>query len=156
VTRGMLAALPPAEQRALLAHERSHLRHRHSLLVALARLAGAANPLLAPVTTAVGFAVERWADEDAAAATDRKVAARAVARAALSSRRGPGGVRAALAMAGGPVVARTEGLLAGPPPARRGLTALLIAMTLLAGGSAVAAAHTTEVYFDLAQAAVHR
>ncbi|MEU2776332.1 M48 family metalloprotease, partial [Streptomyces sp. NPDC007162] len=86
VTSAMLGALTPAERRVLLAHERAHLAHRHGSLVAATTLAVAANPLLVPVRSAVAFLVERWADEQAAAAVgDRATTARALARAALSA-----------------------------------------------------------------------
>ena len=70
----------------LLAHERAHARNSHYLFTSAARLAAAANPLLRPVTAEIGYAIERWADERAAAETgDRALAARAVARAALAA-----------------------------------------------------------------------
>ena len=53
VSRAMLAALEADERCALIAHEASHLRHRHQLYVHLAEVATAANPLLRPVATAV-------------------------------------------------------------------------------------------------------
>ncbi|MFF4037871.1 M48 family metalloprotease [Streptomyces sp. NPDC001816] len=88
VTSAMLGALAPDERRVLLAHERAHLTHRHGPLVTAATLAVAANPLLAPVRSAVVFLVERWADEQAATAVgDRRTTARALARAALTAGR---------------------------------------------------------------------
>ncbi|OXY90965.1 M56 family metallopeptidase [Streptomyces diastatochromogenes] len=88
VTSAMLGALAPDERRVLLAHERAHLAHRHGPLVTAATLAQAANPLLAPVRSAVVFLVERWADEQAATAVgDRRTTARALARAALTAGR---------------------------------------------------------------------
>ncbi|SOE07034.1 M48 family metalloprotease [Streptomyces sp. Ag109_G2-15] len=88
VTSAMLGALAPDERRVLLAHERAHLAHRHGPLVTAATLAAAANPLLAPVRSAVVFLVERWADEQAATAVgDRRTTARALARAALTAGR---------------------------------------------------------------------
>ncbi|MGM0348528.1 M48 family metalloprotease, partial [Streptomyces sp. Adlamb9] len=76
VTSAMLGALGPAERRALLAHERAHLAHRHDVLVTAATLAAAADPLLCPVRSTVVYLVERWADERAAAAVgDRRTTA---------------------------------------------------------------------------------
>lgn len=50
----------------------------------LADIAAAGNPLLRRVPAAVRLGVERWADEDAAAAVgDRRIAGRALARVAL-------------------------------------------------------------------------
>ncbi|MFD0504110.1 hypothetical protein ACFQ0G_16340 [Streptomyces chiangmaiensis] len=74
----------------LLAHERAHLAHRHAFLATAVTLAAAADPLLAPVRTTVTFLVERWADERAADVVgDRSTTARALARAALTTRRRP-------------------------------------------------------------------
>ncbi|MCX3061245.1 M56 family metallopeptidase, partial [Streptomyces beihaiensis] len=86
VSRGMLRSLAPAERSALLAHERAHLRGRHHLFLTAWHLASSVNPMLRPLATAGAFALERWADEEAAAAVgDRAVTARAVARAALAT-----------------------------------------------------------------------
>src|SRR6202035_5346896 len=83
VTAGMMRALSHPERQVLLAHERSHASGFHYLFTTAARLAAAANPLLRPVAAAVGYTVERWADERAAAvAGDRRLAARAIATAA--------------------------------------------------------------------------
>lgn len=46
ISTAMLRALPADERRVLLAHEQSHLRHRHHAFTQLADLAAAANPLL--------------------------------------------------------------------------------------------------------------
>lgn len=85
VSSGMLRALDGPERRVLLAHERSHLRHRHHRYIALALVAGAAVPGLGFVTRRLRLAVERWADEDAAIEVgDRRLVARAIVRAALA------------------------------------------------------------------------
>src|SRR5258708_24833862 len=56
---------------------------------ALTYFAAAANPLLRPVAAAVTYTVERWADERAARACgDRRLAARAIGKAALASAEG--------------------------------------------------------------------
>ena len=96
VTAGMLDALNPDERRVLLAHERAHAQSHHYLFTALTHLAAAANPLLRPVAAAVTYTVERWADETAARdCGDRRLAARAIGKAALASaeRTAPGPVR---------------------------------------------------------------
>jgi Zn-dependent protease with chaperone function len=86
ITQGMLRALAGEERRVLLAHERAHARHSHYLFTSVARLAAAANPLLRPLAAEAGYAVERWADERAAAETgDRALTARAIGRAALAT-----------------------------------------------------------------------
>jgi len=168
VSTGMLRSLPAGERRVLLAHESAHLAHRHHLYVQLADLAAAADPLLRPVAAAVGFAVERWADEHAAAVVgDRQLAARALARAWLA-RRGsappspaepgspaaPGSVRGAgLAVTGSAVTERARALLAPPPRPRRLLAAGLVGLTVLTGSAAVITGHDTEHRFEQAQSA---
>jgi Zn-dependent protease with chaperone function len=162
VSTGMLAALTPAERRVLLAHEASHLRNRHALYVLLVGVAAAGNPLLRPVSDAVRLGVERWADEDAAAAVgDRTVAARAVARAAVASRgfaagspsaavstRRPG---AALAMTASALATRARALLNPAPQRRRGVTGLVLAAALSCVVTTAMVAHTTENHFERAQ-----
>ena len=66
VTAGMMRALTAAERQVLLAHEQTHAAWFHYLFTSAARVAAAANPLLRPVAAAVGYTVERWADERAA------------------------------------------------------------------------------------------
>jgi hypothetical protein len=65
VSRRALSGLSAAERAAVLAHERSHLRHKHHLHHVAVTLAAAANPLLRAVPRATSFALERWADDDA-------------------------------------------------------------------------------------------
>ena len=112
VSTGMLRSLDPHERRVLLAHERSHLRRGHHRYIRLTELAAAAMPLLRPLNSRLRFAVERWADEDAADETgDRALVACAIARAALASHSSP---RLGLAIADAGVVERVEIMLAGP------------------------------------------
>ena len=117
VTAGMLDALDPDERRVLLAHEGTHARSHHYLFTALTYLAAAANPLLRPVAAAVTYTVERWADETAARdCGDRRLAARAIGKAALASaeRTAPGPGRRAVAMGiAGPFLARGASRLRG-------------------------------------------
>lgn len=145
----LLRRLDVSERRALLAHERSHLAHHHYLHHAAGVLAAAANPLLARLPAAVLLTTERWADEDAATCTRRDAVSRALARTALTSRRGtrPGIV---LDATGSHVLSRI-GALAGPPPRPTAwrivtLTALIAATVL----STLEAAHDTEHLFELA------
>ena len=136
VTTGLLRALTADERRALLAHEASHLRHRHAWWLLAAELAVAANPMLSSTVRAIGHAVERWADEDAArAVTDRRLVARTLARTALLIR--AAAPSQALPATGGDVPGRVRALL--EPPLRPRvvplavLAALLVATTLAAG-----------------------
>ncbi|MFE2177043.1 M48 family metalloprotease, partial [Kitasatospora sp. NPDC059462] len=90
VTTGMLRALDARERAALLAHERTHLTARHHLFLALAAHAATAHPALRALRAPLGYHLERWADEAAAARVgDRAVTARAVGRAALAAGRSP-------------------------------------------------------------------
>jgi hypothetical protein len=112
VSTGMLQSLDPEERRVLLAHEQSHLRRRHHRYVRLTELAVAAMPFLAPLNSRLRFALERWADEDAAVEVgDRATVASAIARAALASQSSP---RLGLAIADAGVVERVQIMLASP------------------------------------------
>jgi Zn-dependent protease with chaperone function len=130
VTTGLLRALAPDERRALLAHESSHLTHRHAWWLLVADVAAASNPMLAPTSRAIGRTVERWADEDAAReVTDRRLVARTLARAALLTRsttQHP--VR--LAATGGDVPGRVRALLDPPPRPRVFPLAVLLALLI--------------------------
>lgn len=111
VSSGLLHLLDAAERRVLFAHEGSHLRHCHHRYLAATEVAAAALPVLRPLRAHLRFATERWADEDAAAAVgDRRLVARAIARAALA---GPRVAPAVLPLAEHGVAARVEALLAG-------------------------------------------
>ncbi|MGV9265320.1 M56 family metallopeptidase [Kitasatospora sp. NPDC003701] len=122
VSTGMLAGLAADERAALLAHERAHLEHRHHRYLLITQLAGCVNPFLRPLQQAVAYSAERWADEQSAAVVgDRRITARAVARAALVSHRAPAPGFAAFAAPGpvpGPVPRRVAALL-GPVPSSR-------------------------------------
>lgn len=120
----------------LLAHENARLRHRHDLYRLLPDLGTAANPLLRPLSAAVRRGIERWADEEAARVVgDRRLVARAVARAGLAQVVQPrdgaacGGrlPQSALGLSDSHLRARTEALLLPVPPSPR----LLIAGTML-------------------------
>ncbi len=136
VSTSMLAILEPTERRALLAHERAHLAHRHHVFVAGVDLLAAMLPLLRPLTSVIRYTTERWADEAAAGQVgDRAVVARAVGKAALAAKTYPtGGV--AMAATAGPVPRRVAALLAARTrPLVIGLTALsaLLACGLVFG-----------------------
>lgn len=129
VSSGMLAALNPRERSALLAHERAHLASRHHLFLIALTLSSTLNPLLRPLCSAAGFAIERWADEAAARRVgDRTVVAHAVAKAALAGRPHNG---FALAATGGPVPQRVSALLAPAPRVRSRVPAALLSALIL-------------------------
>lgn len=132
VSTGMLGALDAQERRALLAHEWSHLDHGHHRYLRIAGWAGAAVPVLRPLEAQLRYATERWADEDAVVAVgDRRVVARAIARAALAG--SPVPAPGVLAMAGIGVTARVEALVSEAPASR------LTAVAPLAGATATIA-----------------
>jgi len=134
LTTGMLRALDADERRAVVAHERAHLAHRHHRAVLLAGAAAAVNPLLRPAREEVAYLVERWADEEAAAGVgDRRLVARAVARAALVTSGRPGSAPAgALGVHGGVIVRRVRALHAPPPAAMRWQSPLLAGVAVAA------------------------
>ncbi|MFE9369123.1 M56 family metallopeptidase [Streptomyces sp. NPDC006711] len=151
VTTGMLGALGPAEREALFAHERAHLLGRHHLFLAAAELAGHCHPALRSLRAPLAFALERSADEYAASAVgDRRLAARAIGRAALASRVPAPRPRAVLAAAAGPVPRRVAALLDRRPVAgkARARGARLIG-TVLLGCLCVSAASAIEAAADL-------
>ncbi|GAA4810977.1 M56 family metallopeptidase [Actinomycetospora chlora] len=163
VSTAMLDALSPAEQDALIAHEISHLTHGHHLFLATAHLAAALNPLLRPVSRAVGYTIERWADEDAAQdAGDRPVVARAVGHAALASAPAPRAPRPALGLGIAPALPRDAGdvprrvaaLLIAPARAQRVLLVAAIALVLVAALATLEAQQDFEALLELARRAV--
>lgn len=128
VSQALLVALSPGERQALLAHERSHLRHRHHWHRTAAAVAVAANPMLLRLPAALAEGIERWADEDAALDVgSRATVADALLVAASLSRVAP--PAPALAAAQGAVQRRMQALQA-PPPRPRPLL-LLFAVTVV-------------------------
>ncbi|MFE9480282.1 M56 family metallopeptidase [Streptomyces spororaveus] len=149
ITSGMLRALSAAEREVLLAHERAHLKGRHHLLVATVELAAHCHPGLRAVREPLRYALERTADEYAAQAVgDRRLTARAIARAALATRTSPARCRPGFALAAttGPVPLRVAALLGQPArtrvpgvPPRLAALMLLACLTVSAGASFQAA-----------------
>ncbi|WP_225825424.1 M48 family metalloprotease [Streptomyces naphthomycinicus] len=135
VTTAMLRSLDGPEREALLAHERAHNAGGHHYALAAAELAAHCHPALRPVRDTIRLAAERAADEAAAASVgDRRLTARAIARAALAAQSARS-VRPGFApgAAGGPVPQRVQALLAAPraPRAGRAIAALLVACAAL-------------------------
>ena len=171
VTSGMLRALTEGERQVLLAHERTHAAGSHYLFTAVARLASAANPLLRPVAAAVGYTVERWADERAAAvAGDRALTARAIARAALATKAAPphrdstGRERLVAALGvvtlpwvtgrahgPGPVPRRVAALLSPPPRLSLPLVAVALLLVAASGVCALEAVRNMHQFVEYAQ-----
>lgn len=85
-TTALLTLLDPPQRRAMFAHERSHLRHRHDLYLLAGRVSSAVNPLLTRHRDDIAYLCERWADEDAADELgDRAVVASALAQASAAA-----------------------------------------------------------------------
>lgn len=141
VTTGMLRSLDGAEREALFAHERAHNTGGHHFFLAAAELSAHCHPALRRVRDVVRLAVERAADEAAARAVgDRRLMARAIARAALA---GQGGVAERPAFVSGavsgPVPQRVEALLA-PRGRRRAGGWVAVVLVACAAVSCVASA----------------
>jgi hypothetical protein len=159
VTTGMLRCLRPEEVGVLIAHERSHLRHRHTLWMMAVQICAAINPLLRDVAGAAGHAAERWADEDAAAVVgDRRLVARTLARAALHVHDTVGGLApegtgaVGLGAVDGAVVSRVRSLLAGPPRRQVAASLVLIALMVSALSWTAGMQDRTDDFLDAAHA----
>jgi Zn-dependent protease with chaperone function len=152
VSTGLLRGLDAGQRRAVLAHERAHLTHRHHWHHTLAHLAAAANPLLHRLPAAVALATERWADEDATATCRRETVAEALTRTAIAGTRLPAPV-AVLAIAATDLLARVQALRAPAPRLTLWRVGLLIALLAATATAVLAAEHDTERLFELAQAA---
>nr|WP_202538700.1 M56 family metallopeptidase [Streptomyces sp. SID8379] len=142
VSTGLLDRLRPGERRAVFAHERAHLAGHHHRYLLTVRLAARANPFLRPLSSAVTYTAERWADEEAAARVgDRRTVARAIGKVALSGGAMRGPAFAAFA-APGPVPRRVAALLA-PAPCAAGRATVFTTVglaTWTAGAGAAASA----------------
>ncbi|MEV5875267.1 M48 family metalloprotease [Streptomyces sp. NPDC052101] len=140
VTTAMLRSLDGPEREALFAHERAHNDGGHHYFLAAAELAAHCHPALRPVRETIRLAAERAADEAAAAQVgDRRLIARAIARAALAGH----AARSerpdfAPAATSGPVPQRVQALLAAPrvPQAGRAIAGLLLACTAVSCAAA--------------------
>jgi Zn-dependent protease with chaperone function len=152
VTSGLMDCLSEAERRALVAHERSHLRHGHVWWLVAMDLAVAANPFLSRTRAVVAHAIERWADEDAAEdVADRRLVAQTLARVALVRKHGPRAMAVALMAAGGDVPARIRAML-GPRPRSSLLAAAAVALLLVGVLATVTVLQVrTDAMFDAAQ-----
>ncbi|MEF9908126.1 M56 family metallopeptidase [Streptomyces sp. P9-A2] len=156
VTSGMVRSLKAREREVLLAHERAHLAGRHHLLSAVVDLAAVVHPALRSLRDALVFHLERWADEAAAAVTgDRRMAAAAIARAALAgSSHGRASGYPLLSVTSGPVPRRVEALLGpepeGPRGARRAGAAALAVTVVAAAVAGLALAYGLHEYVEYA------
>ena len=155
VTSGLWRALSPDERRVVLAHERSHLAHRHTWWTLAADLAAAVNPMLRPTSATVRHAVERWADEDAAArVANRALVARTIARTALLQHdHVTAGSGFAQPATGGDVPQRVRALLE-PPPRRRPFALIaLCAVLAVTAATTLSVQRSSDHLFDRADTA---
>ncbi len=134
ITTGLVEALSDNELRAVIEHERAHLRHRHSVWIQMCEIGALVDPILRPLSATVRHAAERQADESAAA-LGRRDTLSAIARTALLRAHLEHGART-LASTGGDVVRRVQAL-SEPPRHRpdRGILAaglvLVLAFTVI-------------------------
>lgn len=134
VSRGLLDRLQPRERKVVFAHERAHLRLGHHRYIYASELATALVPFLAPLSAQIRLATERSADEAAVEALggDRRVVARAIARAALGQTKHD---RLLAAFGGGSAPLRVQALIGPPRHPSLGIVA-----AAMVGAVAVAAA----------------
>lgn len=125
LSQGLRSRLTRPELRVVIEHEVSHLRHRHHRYLVIGSLCAAAVPVLGSVDRHIRFAVERWADEDAARAVgDRRLVARTIARVALDSTSAT-----VPAFSGSGALERVEAMLDAPPAGSDLAGATLLATT---------------------------
>ena len=146
VSAATVTLLNPGQLRAVLAHERAHLRGHHQLALTATRAltrAFPAVPLLARVAGETAVLAEMAADDAAARLHDREDLAAALVILGRAS------ARTAALTAGGPAaLARIDRLLA--PPARRALPAKAAGIAALAGAAAIACLPLIATACDLA------
>lgn len=149
ITTGMLRTLDAGQRRAVLAHERSHLTHRHHVHQTLVNVAAAANPLLHRLPAAIALSCERWADEDAALACRRDTVASALIRASTTTWLATPVV--ALPAAATHIAARVAALRAPAPRHSLWRAVLMIALLLATTAALAEATHDTERLFERAK-----
>ncbi|WP_020134592.1 M56 family metallopeptidase [Streptomyces sp. 351MFTsu5.1] len=156
VTTAMLRSLDASEREALFAHERAHNTGGHHWFLAVAELTAHCHPALRPVRDAIRLAVERAADEAAAGTVgDRRLTARAIARAALATN-GREATRPTVTPAAttGPVPQRVAALMAPARPTRHAvpwIAALLAACAVLSCATAATGAVRVHEDIEIAQ-----
>lgn len=143
VSEGLLSLFDETHLEAVLAHEAAHLRHGHQRLLSLATVAEGALGWLPPVArtaAALRLAVERWADEDAAAAV---AGGRHAVRDSLLVLAGVSPLPGAVAFSDAATVAARVLALDAPPPSPRPLHHALLYMPGTVAGAAAAPALVT-------------
>jgi hypothetical protein len=153
ISSGLLRHLDATQRRALLAHERAHLTHRHHLHHAMAHLAAAANPLLHRLPGAVALSTERWADECAAATCRRTTVVSALILAAIGTSHVPEVPVGVLAASATQLSTRVRALRDPAPRLTLWRVALIVALVAGIAAAVLEAVRDTERLFELAQAA---
>ena len=157
LSRRLLTELTPRQRKAVLAHERSHLRHGHHWHRSVVAVCAAINPLLRGLPAATAQAVERWADEDAAAEIGSRADVAATLQHVSASVPGlPTRVGAALAVIGARVQERMVALAVGPPRNQPVILLVAAAAMLVALVATVDTARDTEHIFEAAMRATRR
>jgi hypothetical protein len=149
VSQALLRMLEAGETAAVLAHERAHLRCHHHLHTVTASVAAAANPCLGAVPAAIGLAVERWADEEAARTCGRAATATALSKVAELTTRTSRPV-VALAAASTALATRLSTLRRDRPPRGKAWLVALVVVLMVGAVSSVLTADRTMVIFQLA------
>lgn len=141
VSSAMLARLGTRERRVLLSHERCHVTNRHDLYRLTGDMARAVNPLLGALRDTIDQALERWADEDAAAVVgSRSLVARTLLQAALAPKTWLG----ALAFSSRGIAARVHALHCRPTDSRRSAAVVMLLAAVLAALTSADATLATE------------
>ncbi|MER5628318.1 M56 family metallopeptidase [Streptosporangium sp. NPDC002544] len=139
VSTALLRLLSRPELEVVFRHESAHLKHRHHIYLAISAIASKIFPPLAYPHRSLRFVLERWADEEAAAAVgDRILTARTIGRVALANPQSAAGPHPALADSH--VVQRVEALLGKTPSHNRLTGPVLLSGTWMATGGAVSSA----------------
>ncbi|MEV4364866.1 M56 family metallopeptidase [Nonomuraea sp. NPDC049625] len=146
LSKGLMTLLSRRELEVVLRHEAAHLKHRHHLYLMAGALATRIFPALVYPYRTLAYALERWADEDAAKAVgDRVLVARTIARVALAQ---PASSPSAYpALTGSHVTRRVEALLGQTPPDNRFTGPALLGGAWMATGTAISPTLTHHATF---------
>lgn len=137
LSMGLRSSLSRRELQVVIAHEQAHLRHRHHRYLAISTVCASALPFLRRVDGSLRFAIERWADEDAAVKVrDRHLVARTIARVALP----PTGTMVTPALSDVGVVARVDALLKEAPAPSTIAGAAILTTASIAGSGVTSSA----------------
>ncbi|MFC5826479.1 M56 family metallopeptidase [Nonomuraea insulae] len=144
LSRGLVDLLSGRELEVVLRHEAAHIRRRHHLYLMAGSVCACVLPGLGHPYRALRYALERWADEDAAGAVgDRVLTGRTIARVALAQSAASESHR--LALADSHVTRRVRALLEQRPPDSRFTGPVLLGGAWMATGGAISPTLTHHV-----------